>query len=379
MKTTAVFFANVGIERVFSIDAAKADVVFGAWYDFDGDQQGNFGHDFSQVALNAAIKTRRWDLVGNGYFPVGVRNYSSGDLTGANFFLGNNILLQPGIDSALTGFDATLRMRPKQLAFMNGSFELGGYGYSSDLVNSFGGGRVRLGVQTKRGFVLGAEINHDDRFDTTGGFSVGYNFGATGGTNSEYAGLGRDLEQTLRNDHIVRFNQSVELAIDPDTGAPYNVVHVNNLADGAVGDGSAETPFDNLRAAQLTSNIGDVIYVDAGDGTDRDYDQGIILKDQQFLLSNGAELIIPIQNGRLFRLNAGGGIAATISNDGGFDVVRMADSNFIGGITVDATGATNGITGRNANSGIIRSTTVTGANETGVLLSDISGDWEFFT
>ena len=371
------FFANVGIERVFSIDAAKSDVVVGFWYDFDGDQQGNFGHDFSQVAVNAAIKTRRWDLVGNGYFPVGVRNYSSGDVTGTDFFFGNNILLQPGIDSALNGFDATLRMRPKQLAFMNGSFEIGGYGYNSELVNSFGGGRVGLGAQTRRGLSVNARINYDDRFDVTGVLSIGYTFGANGAINSEYGGLGRDLEQTLRNDHIVRFNQSVELALDPDTGAAYNVVHVRNTADGAVGDGSAETPFDNLREAQLTSSVGDIIFVDAGDGTTNNLDQGIILKNDQFLLSSGTDTIIPIQDGRLFRLETGDTAAATISNPGGFDVVRLADNNVVSGITVDAGGAQNGITANTRDRGTIQSTTIFGAGEFGVLASNVSGDWTF--
>ena len=102
------FFSNVGIERVFSIKSAGADVVTGFWYDYDGDQQGNFGHNFSQLAVNAAIKTRRWDLVGNGYFPIGQRNFISEGTVAGTFFQGNNILLQQGIDSALTGFDVTL-------------------------------------------------------------------------------------------------------------------------------------------------------------------------------------------------------------------------------------------------------------------------------
>ena len=371
------FFANVGIERVFSIDAAKSDIVAGFWYDFDGDQQGNFGHDFSQVGVNLAIKTRRWDLIGNGYFPVGVRNYSSGDVTGVDFFLGNNILLQPGIDSALNGFDVTLRMRPKQLAFMNGTFEVGAYGYDSELVNSFGGGRVRLGMQTRRGLVVNAEVNHDDRFDTTGFLSVGYIFGASGAVGSEYGGLGRDLEQTLRNDHIVRFNQSVELALDPDTGAAYNVVHVRNTADGNVEDGSAETPFDSLLDAQFASNAGDIIFVDAGDGTTNNYDQGIILKDDQFLLSNGTDTIIPIQDGRLFELSTGNTTAATISNPGGFDVVRLADNNVVSGIAIDASGAENGISANTRDRGTIQNTTISGGSGSGVLASNISGDWTF--
>lgn len=364
------FFANVGVERVFSIDAADADVVTGFWYDFDGDQQGNFGHDFSQVSVNAAIKTRRWDLIGNGYFPVGVRNFTSEATVGGTFFQGNNIVLQQGIDSALTGFDVTLRVRPKQLAFMNGSFEVGGYGYGSDLVNSFGGGRVRLNAQGSRGLIFGAEVNHDDRFGTTGSLNVGYIFGATGGTNSEYAGIGRDLEETNRNDHIVRFNQSVELAIDPFTGAAYNVVHVE---DGAAegGDGTAENPFDSLADVQANSEVGDVIFVAAG-GT---LEGGLVLQDRQLLLGEGTEQLIDIQNGQRFRLGADTGGGAVLTNAGGAEVVRLADNNIVRGINIDATDATTGIFGEFADDGIIESNTVTGANEFGVHLRFARGDF----
>ncbi len=369
------FFANVGVERVFSIDAAKTDFVFGAWYDFDGDQQGNFGNDFSQVGVNAAIKTRRWDLVGNGYFPVGITDRVSGLPGDGSFFIGNNIQFQPGIDSALTGFDVTLRLKPKQLAFVNGSFELGGYGYSSDLVNSFGGGRVRLGMQTRRGLSVNLEVNHDDRFETTGVLGVGYSFGAGGAVGGEYSTLGRDLEQTIRNDHIVRFNQDIVLAIDPDTGAPYNVIHVNNTADGTIGNGTAELPFDELLDAQNASAAGDVIFVAAGDGTTNLYNEGIILKDDQLLLSTGGQNIIPTANRGLVELTPAGGVGATISNPGAFDVVRLADRNLIGGININAAGATNGITGSGIEAANIQSTNISGASEDGLLVTNSTGDW----
>ena len=368
------FFANVGLERVFSIDAAKADFVVGAWYDFDGDQQGNFGNDFSQVGVNAAIKTPRWDIVGNGYFPVGITDRVSGSTPGSLFF-GNNIQLQPGIDSALRGFDVTLRLKPKQLAFMNGTFELGGYGYSSALVNSFGGGRVRLGMQTRRGLSVNVELNHDDRFETTGSLGIGYSFGAGGAIGSEYSKLGRDLEQTIRNDHIVRFNQDVVLAIDPDTGAPFNVIHVNNTADGTIGNGTSELPFDELLDAELASGPGDLIYVNVGDGTTNLYDQGINLQDDQTLFSTGGQFILQTANQGLVEIAAAGGVGATISNPGGFDVVTLADNNTIAGINIDAAGAQNGISGNNVEAADIQSTNITGATDDGILVTNSTGDW----
>ena len=110
----------------------------------------------------------------------------------------NNIALQAGIESALQGFDVTLRVRPRQLAFANGTLDIGGYHYDSDLVDAFGGGRVRVGFQILRGMIVTAEVNHDERFDTTGLLSLGWLFGAnSSGYGNEWAGLARDLEATV--------------------------------------------------------------------------------------------------------------------------------------------------------------------------------------
>ena len=262
------FFANIGLERVFSLDSAGADVSVAAWYDYDSDVQGDFGHAFSQVGVTAQIKKVRWDLIGNGYFPVGTDNYTQGDPTGVNCFFNNSIIVAPGIDSALKGFDVTLRTRPEKVAFANGTFEIGGYGYESDLIDFFGGGRLGWGFQALGGMLVKAEVNYDTRFDVTGVVSVGWIFGVNARGN-EYAGIGRDLEETNRNDHIVRFQQDAVLAIDPDTGRPYNVYHVDNTADAAVETGAAETRFTTLAAAEAASSVGDIIFVHEGDGTVR--------------------------------------------------------------------------------------------------------------
>lgn len=374
------FFANVGLERVFSLKAAGADVSTGFWFDYDGDEQTAFSHKFYQVGISGSIKTEKWDLMANGYIPVGVQDNVYGDPSGVNCFFGNDIVMQHGIDSALQGFDVTLRLRPKQLAFANGRLDLGGYHYNSDLVNAFGGGRVRVGFQALRGMMVNLEVNHDNRFNTTGVVGIGWIFGANaGGFGSEYSLVGRDLESTVRNDHIVRFNQDIILATDPDTGAAYNVIHADNNADAGVGDGSAETPFATLREAQVASAPGDVIYVHGGDGTDRNYSDGIVLQDDQFLFGSGGNPLIPIAGGQFFELCSTPGPTATISNSGGAEVVRLASNNVVTGLTIDASGAQFGIRGigRAVNGGIIAGNTISGAAQSGVELFAVSGNWDF--
>ena len=310
---------------------------------------------------------------------MGVTDYTFGDITGANCFVGNNIVIMPGIDSALEGFDVTLRTRPSRLAFVNGTVDFGGYQYSSDLINAFAGGRVRVGVQAIKGMILSGEINYDERFKTTGLLSVGWIFGANhSGYGQEYSGLARDLEQTVRNDHIVRFNQDVVLAIDPETGTPYNVIHVNNTADPGFEDGTAETPYASLVGAEVNSGIGDIILVNPGDGTDRNMDQGIALQDNQRLYGNGSPLLIPVQDGQFFELCSDpSGVTPTISNDGGFSVVTLANNNDVAGLNIDANNAQFGVFGNGVNSGTIRDNDISNANEDGVRLVGTSGDWNF--
>ena len=60
-------FLNVGIERVFSIEPAKADVSVSFWYDFNGKDQNLFTHNFNQVGVTGQLKKEHWDFILNGY------------------------------------------------------------------------------------------------------------------------------------------------------------------------------------------------------------------------------------------------------------------------------------------------------------------------
>jgi len=212
-------------------------------------------------------------------------------------------------------------------------------------------------------FVLGSNFN------TTGVLGLGWVFGANAsGYGNEYSQQGRDLERTVRNDRLVRFSQAAVLALDPDTGAPFNVVHVDNTADPNFEDGSAETPFSSLLTAQNQSDPGDLIFVNAGDGTDRNQDMGIVLQDDQLLFGAGIPALLPLAGGQNLLLNHDVGTVPTISNSGGFAVVTLADDNDVVSLNIDATGAQFGIFG-NGNQASIRSNTVTGATLDGVLYS----------
>ncbi len=372
------FFANIGLERVFSIPAANADISFGAFYDFDDDDQQSFSDGFHQVGVSGAIKTRNFDLIGNGYFPVGTDAFTQGDINGVDHFFGNNIALQAGIESALEGFDVTLRTRPKQLAFVNGYVDFGGYHYDSDLVDNFAGGRLRVGMQLFNNLSLAAEVNHDERFDTTGSLSVALTFGSrNSGYGSEYAGLARDLEQTSRNDHIVRFNQDLIVAINPLTGQAFNVIHADNTQT-QIGDGSFESPFATLAEAEAGSAANDIIFVNNGDGTSNGYDTGITLQDGQQLLGDGVTHTLALSDGSLHVLsNDMDGARPILTNPGG-DIVTLADDNTVRGFVLDGTGvppANNGIAGTNVTGNtLIENNDLINLDVDGVQINGLNGN-----
>lgn len=379
---TGNFFSNVGIERVFTLDAAGADVTFGAWFDYDDDQNGHFAHTYKQLGLSGAIKTKFYDIYGNGYLPSGDTTHTLGDPTGQSVFLNNSIVMQAGIDTALQGFDGGIRARPAALGFVNGSVELGGYAYQADLVDTFGGVRGRANMQFLRGMTLGVEVNHDNVFETTGLVSIGWIFGGYG-ANTEYSAVGRDLESTVRNDHVVRWNQELILAQDPDTASPYVVWHVDNTAAPG-GDGSFARPFQSLAQAQAASGPQNVIFVHNGDGTVALNNAGITLKTGQLLLGDGMVHAVPILGGGTFNVfNDVDGLLPRITNDAG-NAITLADDNTVRGFILDgSTGnMANGIFGDGGagtlTDGVIEDVTILGNPILhGINLNFIDGDWRF--
>lgn len=331
------FFSNVGLERVFSLKKHGADLTLGGWIDYDGDENSNFGHSYWQGAVNASVRTQRWDVIANGYLPFGDDLVNTqGSLNGPSFFQ-NRITLVAGLDTALQGFDVTFRARPLQFANYNGSVDLGVYGYESDAVPYFTGVRARSGLQLANGWQINGEINRDDLFEWTGVLQLAYVWGAN--DRGVYAGLGNDLDSTQRNDHIVRFQRDALFAIDPDTGAPYNVLHVDNTATAGSTTGSFESRFTSLAQAEAVSNPDDIIYVYEGDGTTTGYDTGITLKDRQFLLGEGVAHLIPLSpTGSVLLPGRVGGDRPTLTNTAGNAITIAGDDTVIRGFEIDGAG-----------------------------------------
>jgi len=332
-------FANIGFERGFTIEPAKSDVYIGFWYDYDGDEARNFGHTFHQVGLSAKVKNRAFEFRTNGYIPVATTSYELGTV-GQQFF-GNNLLLQPGLDVALRGFDMELGIPLPNLAMFGASLDLGGYYYnsSSDFVDPTGGFRARLNLKSLNGVGLQTELNHDDVFKTTWVARVVYQFGGA----AAYDRNGRDLERTVRNDHIVRVHQDPIFLINAANGDPFRFIFVDNTL-GNGGNGTFEDPFNELVDAENASRDFDVIFVRnnnpiIGDTTGQDI--GIDLRFGQQLLAGGVNHPLISANAGVFDLLIDdGGEIPTIDNVNGGPAVGLAGANTVRGFNFELTNAT---------------------------------------
>ncbi len=373
-------FANFGLERVQTLAPAGIDYGVNLWFDIDDDQLEYFGHTFYQIGVGGFVKTKHFDLRTNGYIPTGTTGY---ELAHESCFYQNNIVIQGGMDAALEGFDSEIRFRPRKLAMHYGYIDFGGYYYNSadNLISAFSGLRTRIGLHPVPGIGLSFELNNDSRFKTTGFLRFELAFGGGDRVHGNSAASSRDLERTVRNDHIVRFQQDVLFAMDPDTNLPYFVHHVDNTASNN-GDGSVNNPHDTLIDAELASSPEDIIFVREGDGTLNGMNAGITLQDGQLFLGDGVEHWIPLAGGGTFLLcNDLDGIMPTISADPGFDVVTLADRNTVAGFDIDGENiARHGIFGRGTQvlDGAITNTTIhdnviSNVVQDGIHLEDIDG------
>jgi hypothetical protein len=363
-------FGNIGLVRGVYFDAMKSDLRASIWYDADDDKAENFGHFFQQVGISADLLNELFGIHFNGYIPVGTPNY----LQGTSCFVGNNIVI-PGIDSALQGFDAKVGFRPARLEPWAGVIDVGTYYYRSDLIDSFAGVTAGFRMQPVAGMDLIFQVNHDERFDTTGFLGVVLHFGGRQGRAPSPGA--RDAVLTRRNDHIVRFHRDPSLAFNPVTGAPYNVIHVNNTA-AAGGDGSAETPYDTLALADGTVNPGnsnpnDVIFVNRGDGTTLNQNAGITLLNGQLFLGDGVAHNIPLAGGGTFLVcNTIDGNRPMISNPGA-TAVTLANGNTVAGFNI--VNSLNAIGGNNTAGAVIRDNVIQGMLANGVTINNGTGSF----
>ena len=278
------FFSNVGFVRKQFLGGSLLGV--GVYWDYDGDQNqypvggspgtaqfGQFGHTYQQVGVSGEWLTDFGNIRSNGYMPVGTTAYTVGN-PGSPFYQ-NYVMCQYGLDAALSGADLEVGAYIPGLADWAGMISVGGYALGNarydwqqgslagkDVVPWFGGVYTRLDMTFIENWDFSLQANNDSFFDWTGFARLTYRMGGSRRRN-----VPDQMEQPMmRNEHIVRAHQTPVVAINPSTGTPWRVIHVNNAA-AAGGNGTVESPFNTLAAGDTAAtNPWDVVFVSRGVG-----------------------------------------------------------------------------------------------------------------
>jgi hypothetical protein len=286
---------NAGFGVRYPIKDDKYLIGVNAFYDL---RQSNhlFCH---QVGAGLEWLGQYVDFRANGYLPVGTKKVKKTHETKTfDSFSGRNVYIQRKLKAALPSIDAEIGTPlPRPFYFAVGAYYLFKQTESSLKVGQALGGRFRAEVDIGRYFTLGFAITYDRIFKTRpqGYISLNIPFEKKSCKKKDPCA---PYERNLRRVPIMR-NEIIPVehkkqSKDVITGTNNNAVtflFVNNTAS-FPGDGSFESPFSTLIDAEMNSAPGDVIYVYAGDGTARNYDQGITLKDKQILASSGGELVV---------------------------------------------------------------------------------------
>ena len=308
------FFSNVGAVRKQFIGGSLFGI--GVYWDYDGDQNqygdttisdisGNYvfagGQTYQQVGVSAEWLTDWGNLRSNGYIPCGTTGQIMGPL------VGNSLLCRNGINAALTGTDLEIGAYVPGLSDWAGMVSVGGYAYGNNrytqvgqgaAVPWFGGVYTRLDLTLRKNWDFSLQANNDSYFDWTGFARLTYRMGGSRRRN-----VPDQMEQPMmRNEHIVRAHQAPEQAINPVTGTPWFVIHVDNTVSTAAGGaGTYENPYHTLDQGQANAtNPFDVVFVHVGRSQTTPYATPLggfqFQADNQFLVGEGTSLRLQTQN-----------------------------------------------------------------------------------
>ena len=276
---------------------------------------------FHQLGLGAEVLGDKWEARINGYIPLGDANRTiASSTTDTGFvvsdlsFVGNRLLFsgqreqsQTTItEAAFGGIDLEGGYQLSKWQSGNLYGYLGLYLIGAEERDTVLGVRGRLQAETDN-FLAGIGLQSDGEFGTNVQFSVGFKLGGNGTRKQEetsaesvLARLGQSVERQdvialsreTKTETIIA-DATNETAINPETGQPWNFVHVK---DGSNSSGTFEDPYgevtDGTAEIGETGTANDIIYVDSGDSSGM---SGFTIPENVKVLSTGVTQKIDIE------------------------------------------------------------------------------------
>jgi hypothetical protein len=362
--------------------APQIDRIFGAslWYDADGTRD----EYFQQVGLSLESYGKWVDFRTNFYLPVGQTTQQSSSVLapGSAQYVGENLVYNT-IDTylaAMKGLDMEVGvLLPGQFCADHGIRVYGGwYGYEDDLGDRILGASARVQANIASGLDASVSVTNDNYFDTRAFVSVSWTFGPLHRSNlSQDNSKGRMGERVTRNYTVLVTPQTQDpngiMAIDPATGKPYVIAHVDSSA-AAGGNGGVNNPFQTIAAAEAPAVGANIIFVHAGSVFNGNA-SNVVMQSGQLLFGDGTgeqhfisvpglgSILMPHgpTTGNLPILNSANGAAVT-----------LASNTILSGFTIaDSTGA--GIVGNGVGGVLIKDVTVNGSGSDGVQIVNATG------
>lgn len=312
------------------------------WYDGSDFNRS----DFHQVGVSLETFGRHLDGRINVYIPLGDTEKPFAYTAPRARFVEHLLLLDRTRfeEVAMTGFDAEVGTPlPCELGERyNVRAYAGLYHFAGDHLPDILGVSGRLEARVKPDLALRVAITNDDLFNTHVVFGGTYYL--PGGrainnvapTQSVYDRMEDQVYRTYHPIVAVARTQETQIAADPVTGQPLQIVHVNSEAAPG-GDGTRERPFNTLAGAQGGATTGSIIFAHADSVFDGEQIQ--LSARQQFLgEANGIDHFVMTQQfgAVLLPRATSGTLRPEITNGPGF-AIALADDVVVSGIEITNT------------------------------------------
>lgn len=328
------------------------DRIFGIYGFYDNDQD-TYSYRYTQYTAGAETLGRVFDGRINGYFVTGSNSNAIAPIgiTGGPYYVGHAIGFNGAqwTDSAYSGGDAEIGAAVSPYANWCRAYA-GAYAYQTGSGNTIGF-RGRIEATVSSDLSLGVMVTQDPLWGTNVNGMIDFKFSGFLPTRyfPNYTTRERMLNPVFRNwrvsTHAGATNVIVD-AINPRTGQPYFITHVDNSAP-AGGDGTVEHPYQHLQ----TSTPADIILVHYGNATSpaTAVTGSAVLPDFQRLLGTGILSQAPINlvygstniNNQLINLplTSNSGLLPYVTNAAG-SIVTLGNNNEVAGINFVNSGGT---------------------------------------
>jgi hypothetical protein len=334
---------------------------------------------YNQFGFGMEALREKWEFRSNFYFPIGHQTTTVGDSGFTNpQFVGTNISLDhtQQLVTAMKGLNMEGgRILPSCWESLRTYAYVGYYHYDASGVQSIDGIRGRLESWVNEGFSMNFSAQRDQVFGTT--ITGGLSFHLGGVVKGSRAGneLAAKLgNRVVRDPNIVLQNTSTtthELAIDPVTGKPIEVRHVDsNAAVG--GNGSVENPYKTLSTMQAGSATNQILFAHGGSVFNN---QSITLKANQRFLGEGTDHYFTATQGTFLLPHAT--VNTLAPRFTGIGNITLANNTEVAGLNINRSmGAA--ITGANVSNVLIDRNRIVGSIAPGInpiaLLSTTAGN-----